>query len=68
MIIVYVWLHNYFMSEILWPGLIKTTITTKTVFLGPPGGRNKTVPAISVDTPRGRRKGEPQHKVLGNGR
>ena len=32
---------------------------------GPAGGRNKTVPADTVDTLRGRRKGDPQHKVVG---
>ena len=40
----------------------------KNVFLGPlggEGGRKKTVPAISVDTLRGRRKGDPQHQVIG---
>ena len=35
-------------------------------FLGPQGGgRNKTVPAIGVDTIRAGRKGDPQHKVGG---
>ena len=43
-----------------------TEITTIiTVFLGPRGGRKKAVPAISVDTLRGGRKGDPQHRVVG---
>ena len=35
------------------------------MFLGPRGGSTKAVPAISVDTLRGGRKGDPQHKVVG---
>ena len=42
-----------------------TTITTMTVFLGPRGGRKRAVPADTVDTLRGGRKGDPQHKVVG---
>ena len=41
-------------------------ITMITVFLGPRGIRKRAVPAISVDTLRGGRKGDPQHKVVGN--
>jgi hypothetical protein len=29
------------------------------------GGRNRAVPADTVDTLRGERKGDPQHKVVG---
>ena len=37
-----------------------------TVFLGPQGGRTKkTVPADTVDTLRGRGKGDPQQTVVG---
>ena len=43
----------------------KTTTTTMTVFLGPRGGRKRAVPADTVDTLRGGRKGDPQHKVVG---
>ena len=37
------------------------------LFLGPRrgGGRKRTVPAISVDTLRCGRNGDPQHKVVG---
>ena len=43
-----------------------TTITTIAVFLGPRGGRKRAAPADTVDTLRGRRKGDPQQKVVGN--
>ena len=43
----------------------KTTTTTMTVFLGPGGGRKRAVPADMVDSLRGGRKGDPQHKVVG---
>ena len=33
---------------------------------GAPRGSEKTIPAISHDTLRGRRKGDPQHKCCGN--
>ena len=43
----------------------KTTTITIMVFLGPPGGvEQKSVPADTVDTRRGGRKGDPQHKVV----
>ena len=44
---------------------MKEQITITTVFLGPRGGRKRAVPAISVDTLRGGRKGDPQHRVVG---
>ena len=43
-----------------------TTAITMTVFLGPRGDRKRAVPADTVDTLRGGRKGDPQHKVVGN--
>ena len=36
-----------------------------TVFLGPRGGRKRAVPADTVDTLKGRRKGDHQRKVVG---
>ena len=41
------------------------TIIIITVFLAAPGDWNKVVLAISVDTPRGGRKGDPQLSVVG---
>ena len=35
------------------------------MLLGPIGGSTTAVPAISVDTLRGGRKEDPQHKVVG---
>ena len=46
----------------------KETIRTTTrmmVFLGPRGGRKRAVPADTVDTLSGGRKGDPRHKVVG---
>ena len=34
-----------------------------TVFLGPRGGRKRAVPAVTVDTLRGRRKGDLQQQM-----
>ena len=39
---------------------MEKTIAITTVFLGPRGGGNKAVPADTVDTLRGARKGDAQ--------
>ena len=45
--------------------MLKRTKNITLVFLVPPGGRKKAVPANTVDTLRGGRKGDPRHKAVG---
>ena len=45
-----------------WYNMTITTITTTTA--GGKGGRKSSIPAISLDTLRGKRNGDPQHEML----
>ena len=61
----YLKLCNDVYISIIQSRIIKNEVTAITLFLVPRGGRKRAVLAISVDTFRGGRKGDPQHQCCG---